>query len=112
LHSASRRSDARVFQTPAFDTEISQDAASVVHPAGSAASTTIIGRKSHKQLRQLEGAKDAIENHRPQKQRQQAKIDRTVAGVGQAQAEISVAQAAIDTAQAELDRALPERRRQ
>ena len=57
-------------------------------------------------------AKAAIENNRRQKQLQQAKIDRTVAGVGQAQAEISAAQAGIDAAQAELDRTLPERQRQ
>ena len=60
----------------------------------------------------VEAAKAAIENNRRQKQLQQAKIDRTVAGVGQAQAEILAAQAAINAAQAELDRALPERRRQ
>lgn len=57
-------------------------------------------------------AKAAIENNRRQKQLQQAKIDRAIAGVGQAQAEISAAQAGIEAAQAELDRALPERRRQ
>ena len=57
-------------------------------------------------------AKAAIENNRRQKQLQQAKIDRTVAGVGQAQAEISAAQAGIDAARAELDRTLPERQRQ
>src|ERR1700693_494312 len=38
-------------------------------------------------------AKAAIENNRRQKQLQQAKIDRTVAGISQAQAEISAAQA-------------------
>jgi membrane fusion protein (multidrug efflux system) len=57
-------------------------------------------------------AKAAIENNRRQKQLQQAKIDRSLAGVTQAQAEISAAQAGIAAAQADLDRALPERRRQ
>jgi membrane fusion protein (multidrug efflux system) len=57
-------------------------------------------------------AKAAIENNRRQKQLQQAKIDRALAGVGQAQAEISAARAGIEAAQADLDRALPERRRQ
>ena len=57
-------------------------------------------------------AKAAIENNRRQKQLQQAKIDRALAGVSQAQAEISAAQAGIVAGQADLDRALPERRRQ
>ena len=57
-------------------------------------------------------ARAAIENNRRQKQLQQAKIDRTNAGVGQAQAEILGAQAGIDVAQADLDRAFPERQRQ
>jgi membrane fusion protein (multidrug efflux system) len=57
-------------------------------------------------------AKAAIENNRRQKQLQQAKIDRALAGVSQAQAEISVAQAGIAAAQADLDSALPERHRQ
>jgi membrane fusion protein, multidrug efflux system len=57
-------------------------------------------------------AKAAIENNRREKQLQQAKISRALAGVGQAQAEISAAQAGIVAAQAELDRTLPERQRQ
>jgi membrane fusion protein (multidrug efflux system) len=57
-------------------------------------------------------AKAAIENNRRQKQLQQAKIDRALAGVSQAQAEISAAQAGIAAAQADLDRALSERQRQ
>jgi membrane fusion protein, multidrug efflux system len=57
-------------------------------------------------------AKAAIENNRRQKQLQQAKIDRALAGVLQAQAEITAAQAGIAAAQADLDRTLPERRRQ
>jgi membrane fusion protein, multidrug efflux system len=57
-------------------------------------------------------AKAAIENIRRQKQLQQAKIERSLAGVTQAQAEISAAQAGIAAAQADLDRTLPERRRQ
>jgi membrane fusion protein (multidrug efflux system) len=57
-------------------------------------------------------AKASIENIRRQKQLQQAKIARALAGVGQAQAEISAAQAGIEAAQAEVSRALPERHRQ
>jgi len=57
-------------------------------------------------------ANAAIENNRRQKQLQQAKIDRSLAGVSQSQAEISAAQAGIAAAQAQLDRTLPERRRQ
>jgi len=57
-------------------------------------------------------AKAAIENNRRQKQLQQAKIDRALAGVTQAQAEISAAQAGIEAAQSDLNRTLPERRRQ
>jgi membrane fusion protein (multidrug efflux system) len=60
----------------------------------------------------VEAAKAAIENNRRQKQLQQAKIDRALAGVQQAEAEISAAQAGIASAQANLDRTLPERRRQ
>ena len=56
-------------------------------------------------------AQAAIENNRRQKQLQQAKIDRALAGVSQAQAEISVAEAGIAEAQANLDSAVPERRR-
>src|SRR5215472_7484676 len=60
----------------------------------------------------VEAAKAAIENNRRQKQLQQAKIDRSLAGVSQAQAEIAAAHAGIAAAQADIDRALPERRRQ
>lgn len=60
----------------------------------------------------VEAAKSAIENNRRQKQLQQAKIDRALAGVAQAQAEIATSQAGIEAAQADLDRTLPERRRQ
>jgi membrane fusion protein, multidrug efflux system len=60
----------------------------------------------------VEAAKAAIENNRRQKQLQQAKVDRALAGVTQGQAEISAAQAGIEAAQADLDRTLPERRRQ
>ena len=56
--------------------------------------------------------KAAIENNRRQKQLQQAKIDRALAGVLQAQAEISAAQAGIAAAQADLDRSFSERTRQ
>jgi len=57
-------------------------------------------------------AKAAIENNRRQKQLQQAKIDRALAGVSEAQAEIVSAEAGIAAAQADLDRTLSERRRQ
>ncbi len=57
-------------------------------------------------------AKAAIENNRRQKQLQQAKIDRALAGVSQAEAEISEAQAGIAAGQADRDRTLLERRRQ
>ena len=57
-------------------------------------------------------AKAAIDNNRRQKQLQQAKIDRALAGVAQAQAEISGAQAGIAAAQADWDRTLSERHRQ
>jgi membrane fusion protein (multidrug efflux system) len=60
----------------------------------------------------VEAAKAAIENNRRQKQLQQAKVDRALAGVNQVEAEISAAQAGIQAAQADIDRALPERRRQ
>jgi len=60
----------------------------------------------------VEAARSAIENNHRQKQLQQAKIDRAVAGVAQAQAEIAAAQAGIDAAQASLDSTLPERHRQ
>jgi len=60
----------------------------------------------------VEAAKAAIENNRRQKQLQQAKIDRALAGVHQAEAEISASQAGIEAAQADIVRTLPERRRQ
>jgi membrane fusion protein (multidrug efflux system) len=60
----------------------------------------------------VEAAKAAIENNRRQKQLQQAKVDRALAGVSEAEAEISASQAGIESAQADIDRALPERRRQ
>lgn len=60
----------------------------------------------------IEGAKAAIENNHRQKQLQQTKIDRALAGVEQAEAETAAAQAGIEAAQADLNRSLPERRRQ
>ncbi len=60
----------------------------------------------------VEAARSAIENNHRQKQLQQSKIDRAVAGVAQEQAEIAAAQAGIEAAQADLDRTLPERHRQ
>jgi len=60
----------------------------------------------------VDAAKAALENNLRQRQLQQAKIDRALAGVAQAEAEISAATAGIAAAQADLDRSLPERRRQ
>jgi membrane fusion protein, multidrug efflux system len=60
----------------------------------------------------VEAAQAAIENNRREKQLQQAKVDRALAGVNEAEAEISAAQAGIDAAQADIERTLPERRRQ
>lgn len=60
----------------------------------------------------VEAAKAAIENNRRQKQLQQARVDRALAGVRQANAEISASQAGIEAAQADLTRTLPERVRQ
>ena len=57
-------------------------------------------------------AKASIENNRREKQLQQAKIERALAGVSQAQAEITAAQAGIAAAQADLDRTFSERNRQ
>jgi membrane fusion protein (multidrug efflux system) len=60
----------------------------------------------------VEAAKAAIENNRRQRELQDAKIDRALAGIDQAHAQITAAQAGIDAAQAEVVRSKAERTRQ
>ena len=60
----------------------------------------------------VEAAKAAIENNRRQRELQDAKIDRALAGIDQARARITAAQAGIDAAQAEVVRSKAERTRQ
>jgi membrane fusion protein (multidrug efflux system) len=57
-------------------------------------------------------AKAAIENNVRQRELQDAKIDKALAGVDQAHAQITAAQAGIDAAQAEVVRSKAERTRQ
>jgi len=60
----------------------------------------------------VEAGKAAIENNRRQRELQDAKIDKALAGVDQAHAQITAAQAGIDAAQAEVVRSKAERTRQ
>lgn len=60
----------------------------------------------------IEAAKAAIENNRRQRQLEDAKIDRALAGVDQAKAQITAAQAGKDAAQADVTRTRAERARQ
>lgn len=60
----------------------------------------------------VEAAKAALENNRRQRELQDAKIDRAVAGIDQANAQIVAAQAGKEAVQAELTRARQERARQ
>jgi membrane fusion protein, multidrug efflux system len=60
----------------------------------------------------VEAAKAAIENNRRQRELQDAKIDRALAGIDEARAQITAAQAGIDAAQAEVVRSKAERTRQ
>ena len=60
----------------------------------------------------VEAAKAAIENNRRQRELQDAKIDRALAGIDEAHAQITAAQAGIDAAQAEVVRSKAERTRQ
>jgi len=60
----------------------------------------------------VEAAKAAIENNVRQRELQDAKIDKALAGIDQARAQITAAQAAIDAAQAEVVRTKAERTRQ
>ena len=60
----------------------------------------------------VEAAKAALENNRRQRELQDAKIERAVAGIDQANAQISAAQAGKDAVQAEVTRSRLERNRQ
>src|SRR5277367_6608220 len=60
----------------------------------------------------VEAAKAAIVNNQRQRDLQDAKIDRAMAGIDQAHAEITAAQAGIDAAQADVVRTQAERTRQ
>ena len=60
----------------------------------------------------VEAAKAAIENNRRQRDLQDAKIDRALAGIDQAKAQIAAAQAGKDATQAQVTRARQERARQ
>jgi membrane fusion protein (multidrug efflux system) len=60
----------------------------------------------------VEAAKAAIENNRRQRELEDAKIDRALAGVDQAKAEIVAAQAGKDAVQADVTRTRAERVRQ
>ena len=60
----------------------------------------------------VEASKAAIENNRRQREFQDARIDRALAGIDQAKAQIVAAQAGIEAAQADVVRARAERARQ
>jgi membrane fusion protein, multidrug efflux system len=60
----------------------------------------------------VEAAKAALENNRRQRELQDAKIDRALAGIDQAKAQIIAAQAGKEAVQAELTRTREERTRQ
>jgi membrane fusion protein (multidrug efflux system) len=60
----------------------------------------------------VEAAKAAIENNVRQRELQDAKIDKALAGIDEARAQITAAQAGIDAAQAEVVRTKAERTRQ
>src|SRR5262249_47267617 len=60
----------------------------------------------------VEAAKAALENNRRQRQLQDAKIDRALAGIDQAQAQIVAAQAGLTAVQADVTRTRLERARQ
>jgi len=60
----------------------------------------------------IEAAKAAIENNRRQRQLQDAKIERAIAGIDQAKAEIAAAQAGKEAVQADVTRTRAERNRQ
>jgi membrane fusion protein (multidrug efflux system) len=60
----------------------------------------------------VEAAKAALENNLRQRQLQDARIDRALAGIDQAKAQIAAAQAGREAAQADVDRTRAERFRQ
>jgi membrane fusion protein, multidrug efflux system len=60
----------------------------------------------------VEAAKAAIENNLRQRELQDAKIDRALAGIDEAHAQITAAQAGIEAVQADVTRAKAERSRQ
>ncbi len=60
----------------------------------------------------VEAAKAALENNRRQRQLQDSKIERALAGIDQAQAEITAAQAGKEATQADVTRTRAERSRQ
>jgi membrane fusion protein (multidrug efflux system) len=60
----------------------------------------------------VEAAKAALENNRRQRQLQDSKIERALAGIDQANAEIAAAQAGKDAVQADVTRTRAERNRQ
>src|ERR1700751_1883021 len=60
----------------------------------------------------VEAARAAIKNNRRQRQLEDAKIDRALAGIDQAKAEITAAQAGKDAVQADVTRTRAERNRQ
>jgi membrane fusion protein, multidrug efflux system len=60
----------------------------------------------------VEAAKAAIENNLRQRELQDAKIDRALAGIDEAHAQITAAQAGIEAVQADVTRAKAERTRQ
>jgi membrane fusion protein, multidrug efflux system len=60
----------------------------------------------------VEAAKAALENNRRQRELQDARIDRAVAGIDQANAQIAAAQAGKEAVQADVDRTRAERSRQ
>src|SRR5215471_1339756 len=60
----------------------------------------------------VEAAKAALENNRRQRQLQDAKIERALAGIDQANAQIAAAQAGKDAVQADVTRTRSERNRQ
>src|SRR5277367_138336 len=60
----------------------------------------------------VEAAKAAIENNRRQRELQDSRIDRALAGIDQAKAQIAAAQAGINAVQADVTRTRAERTRQ
>lgn len=60
----------------------------------------------------VEAAKAALENNRRQRDLQEARIERAVAGIDQAQAQIAAARAGMEAVQADVSRTSAERKRQ